>query len=56
MKKKYMTPEQYVVVLQYRTQLLADSLTEVTIQGFDDDDKFVIVDDTTPVDEGFWGR
>ena len=44
------------IKLHHSYQLLADSLTEVTIQGFDDDDKFVIVDDTTPVDEGFWGR
>ena len=54
MKKEYMKPEQRVVELRHRTQLLTGSGLgrSVTTQGVDEGDEFTI--DNTP--SSVWGR
>ena len=55
MKKKYMKPEQRVVVLQHRTMILAGSggLRSVQNTGFDDPDDELGITDTPGTT---WGR
>lgn len=52
-KKEYIKPEQNVVVMRY-SQMLCQSVTSIDSSLLDEDD--LLIDDTTPVDDSFWGR
>ena len=54
MKREYMKPTMKVVHLQYCESLLAGSVTSIDT-SLDDTDK-LLIDDTTPIDDSFWGR
>jgi hypothetical protein len=54
MKRIYVKPEQEIVELQYCESLLAGSVTSIDT-SLDDADK-LLIDDTTPIDDSFWGR
>jgi nicotinamide riboside kinase len=52
-KKEYMKPEQEVVVMKY-SQMLCGSLTSIDSSLTDEDE--LIIDDTVPITDEFWGR
>ena len=54
MKKIYVKPEQEIVELQYCETLLTGSVTSIDTSLVDADD--LLIDDTTPVEDTFWGR
>ena len=54
MKKKYIKPAQYIVVLQHTTQLLSGSVESISDNL--GEDVISITNDDEPVDDGFYGR
>jgi hypothetical protein len=54
MKRIYVKPEQEIVELQYCETLLAGSVTSIDSSLSAEDD--LLIDDTLPTDNSFWGR
>ena len=55
MKKKYIKPTQYIVVLQHTTQLLSGSVESIS-DNLDPEDVISITNDDEPVGGDFYGR
>lgn len=54
MKRTYVKPEQEIVDLQYCETLLAGSVTSINSSLSAEDE--LLIDNTLPTDDSFWGR